>query len=70
MTYYHNDGHFRAQKTLTAYDVRAVVDRLAVILRAPTSYKRFVACRGTAAQTLVNLLQDVSKRIHTNITRF
>ncbi|KAJ7222239.1 hypothetical protein GGX14DRAFT_428275, partial [Mycena pura] len=49
----------RAQKTVTNYDVPAVVARLSVILCTPASYKRFVACRGNVAQTLVNLLQDL-----------
>ncbi|KAF7343343.1 Protein kinase domain-containing protein [Mycena venus] len=40
-------------------DIRAVVARLVLSLRHPKSYKEFLACCGTDAQCLLDLLQDI-----------
>jgi hypothetical protein len=41
-------------------DISVVVARLVLLLRDPNSYKKLLDCRGTEAQALVDLLQDVS----------
>ncbi|KAJ6466796.1 kinase-like domain-containing protein [Mycena sanguinolenta] len=40
-------------------DLSAVVARLVIFLRDEESYKKFLACRGTEAQQLLDLLQDL-----------
>ncbi|KAJ7810758.1 kinase-like domain-containing protein [Mycena olivaceomarginata] len=40
-------------------DVRAIVATLVLFLRRPHSYKELLACRGTEAQHLLDLLQDL-----------
>ncbi|KAJ7829156.1 hypothetical protein B0H14DRAFT_2810462, partial [Mycena olivaceomarginata] len=40
-------------------DVRAIVATLVLFLRRPLSYKELLACRGTEAQRLLDLLQDL-----------
>ncbi|KAF7369138.1 Protein kinase domain-containing protein [Mycena venus] len=40
-------------------DISAVVAKLVLLLRNPQSYKKFLACRVTDAQRLLDLLQDL-----------
>jgi hypothetical protein len=44
-------------------DDSAVVAKLVYLLQDQVLYQRLLACRGTDAQTLLDLLQDVSKII-------
>lgn len=41
-------------------DIYVVVARLVLLLRDPESYKKLLACRGTDAQILLDIVQDVS----------
>jgi hypothetical protein len=41
-------------------DLSVLVAGLVLFLRHPESYKIFLRCRGTGAQQLLDLLQDVS----------
>jgi hypothetical protein len=46
------------------HDMIALIARLLVVFRDPMTYKMLLTCRGSSAQQILDLLQDVSVSLY------